>query len=60
MNAARMYVCMYISPSRHGLELSNRDLMVLEHLPAMPHKGWALHPGVPPPSSATAHQPAAS
>eukprot|EP00752_Nemacystus_decipiens_P011556 g10262.t1 len=28
--------------SRHGLELSNRDLMTLEYLPAMAHKGWAL------------------
>ncbi|CAN0309264.1 unnamed protein product [Pylaiella littoralis] len=28
--------------ARHGLELSNRDLMALEHLPAMTHKGWAL------------------
>eukprot|EP00903_Cladosiphon_okamuranus_P020369 g18689.t1 len=28
--------------ARHGLELSNRDLMSLEHLPATAHKGWAL------------------
>ncbi|CAM9481981.1 unnamed protein product, partial [Ectocarpus sp. 8 AP-2014] len=39
--------------ARHGLELSNLDLMALEHLPAVAHKGWALKGasrGAPPPA----------